>query len=104
MLTLNDQLQADQVSQLWVVYHDYSGVSHAKTIPPERFPDALRSGVGFARADMDFNILDQQVPRPTFTAETGDFFALPDPATYAPLPYRPGTARVYSYLTVAGGA
>lgn len=103
MSVLGERLQADRVSQLWVVYHDYSGVSHAKTVPPERFAAALGAGIGFARANMDFNILDHQVPRPIFTAETGDFFAVPDPDTYAPLPYHPGTARLYSFLTAAGG-
>ncbi|HZS89107.1 MAG TPA: glutamine synthetase family protein [Chloroflexota bacterium] len=103
MPSLLDTLVADNVAQLWVVYHDYSGLSHAKTVPPERFPDALRGGIGFAKANMDFNILDHQVPRPVFLAETGDFFAVPDPDTYAPLPYHPGTARVYSFLCLRDG-
>lgn len=100
---LAEQLQADTVTQLWVIYHDYSGLAHAKTVPPERFADAVTSGIGFAKANMDFNVLDHQVPHPAFGAETGDFFAVPDPDTYAPLPYHPGAARAYASLTLAGG-
>lgn len=103
MPSLMDQLQADRVTQLWVIYHDYCGLAHAKTVPPERFADAVASGIGFAKANMDFNVLDQQVPRPAFGAETGDFFAVPDADTYAPLPYHAGAARTYSFLTLAGG-
>jgi glutamine synthetase len=104
MPSLLDTLVAHGVKQLWIIYHDYGGLSHGKTVPPERFPDALRSGIGFAKANMDFNILDHQVPDPAFMAETGDFFALPDANTYAPLPYHHGAARVYTFLCLRGGA
>lgn len=104
MRSLLDRLQSDDVAQLWIIYHDYSGLSHAKSVPPERFPNALESGIGFARANMDFNALDQQAPHPVFGAETGDFFAVPDPATYAPLPYLPAAARTFSWLTTRDGA
>jgi hypothetical protein len=33
-----DQLHADGVTQLWVIYHDYGGLGHAKTVPPEATP------------------------------------------------------------------
>jgi len=104
MVSLAEHLEADGVTQLWVMYHDYSGLAHAKSVPPERFTAVVTSGVGFAKANMDFNILDHQVPQPAFGAETGDFFAVPDPATYAPLPYHPGAARVYTHLTLPDGA
>src|SRR5207302_2735780 len=35
---------------------------------------------------------------PRFGADAGDFVALPDPATFAPLPYHDGIGRVMSYL------
>jgi glutamine synthetase len=100
---LTELLERDRVSQLWVIYHDYSGLSHTKSVPPERFADVAASGVGFAKANMDFNVLDHQVSNPTFMAESGDFFAVPDPESYALVPYHPGVARVYSYLGLAGG-
>jgi glutamine synthetase len=101
---LLDRLTSDEVRQLWVIYHDYSGLSHAKSIPPERFEAAIQSGVGFAKANMDFNVLDHQVPHPHFGADTGDFFAVPDPGSYALIPYHPGTARAYSFLNLADGS
>lgn len=103
MPSLVERLRSDGVTQLWVIYHDYCGVAHAKMAPPERFESAVASGIGFAKANMDFNILDHQTPHPVFGAETGDFFAVPDPTTYAPMPYHPGAARTYSVLTVVGG-
>lgn len=103
MPSLLERLAQDAVAQLWVIYHDYSGLSHAKTVPPRRYQSAIVSGIGFAKANMDFNVLDHQVPHPVFGAESGDFFAVPDPETYAPLPYHPGAARVYSFLENTNG-
>ena len=96
--TLLERLQCDNITRLWVVYTDYSGLSHAKFVPPERFDDAIAHGIGFANANMDFNILDHQVPHPRLAANTGDFRAVPDPSTYALLPYAKGHARVFAYL------
>ncbi len=101
--SLIEQLKQDAAAQLWVIYHDYSGLSHAKTVPPERFESAIASGIGFAKANMDFNVLDQQVAHPTFGAESGDFFAVPDPESYASLPYHARAARVYSFLCEGNG-
>lgn len=98
---LIERLQRDEVTRLWVIYHDYSGTSHAKIVPPERFHNALTSGVGFAKANMDFNILDHQVEAPVFGADTGDFYAVPDPETYTLLPYAPRHARTYSFLNTS---
>jgi hypothetical protein len=39
MPSLLDTLVGHGVKQLWIVYHDYGGLSHGKTVPPERFLD-----------------------------------------------------------------
>ena len=93
----------DALSELWVVYHDWSGRAQVRSVAPEGFDSAARNGVTFARANFDFNVLDHQVPDFVFGAESGDFAAVPDPATYAVVPHHPGAARVYSFLHEAGG-
>ncbi len=95
---LVERLGHDGITRLWIVYADYSGVTHAKIVPPERFHDAIERGIGFANANMDFTILDQQVPTPLLAADTGDFLAVPDPTTFAPLPYATGHGRVFAFL------
>ena len=93
----------DGISELWVIYHDLSGRAQVRSVPHQRLDRVLRGGVSFARANMDFNLLDHQVPNPVFGAETGDFLAVPDPATYARVPHHPGAARTYSFLHDADG-
>lgn len=92
------RLKDDGIQNLWVIYHDYSGRPCAKTVPPHRFKSALERGVVFARANLDFNLMDHMAPGSIFTADTGDVLALGDPASYAPVPYRRGTARVHAFL------
>ena len=94
----------DGIAELWVVYHDLSGRAQVKNVPRERLDQVLAGGVTFARANFDFNVLDHQVPDFIFGAETGDFLAVPDPATYACVPHHPGAARTYSFLHNADGS
>lgn len=93
----------DHISELWVVYHDLSGRAQVKNVPRDRLDRVLADGVTFARANFDFNVLDHQVPDFAFGADTGDFQAVPDPATYARVPHHPGAARIYSFLHNADG-
>ena len=93
----------DHISELWVIYHDLSGRAQVKNVPRDRLDRVLTDGVTFARANFDFNVLDHQVPDFVFGAETGDFLAVPDPATYARVPHHPGAARTYSFLHNADG-
>jgi glutamine synthetase len=95
--------EEDGISELWIMYHDLSGRAQVRSVTRERFESAARHGVTFARANFDFNALDHQVPDLVFGAETGDFAAVPDPATYAKVPHHPGAARAYSFLHEADG-
>ena len=97
------QLEQDEIENLWVIYHDYSGRACAKTIPKARFAGAVRNGVVFARANLDFTLADHQAPGARYLADTGDFMAVPDPASYAVVPYRPAVARVHVHMRTDTG-
>lgn len=92
------RLDADGVERLWVVYRDYLGRAGGKIIPRRGFRSAVRGGVVFARANLDFDHHDHQVEGADFLADSGDFLAVPDPASYALLPQFPATARVQSFM------
>jgi glutamine synthetase len=98
------RLENEGVEHLWVIYHDYSGRSCAKTVPKERFAGIFDKGVVFARANLDFNLEDHMAPGSTFLADTGDFLAIPDPASYAPIPYRERTARMHAFMRADDGS
>lgn len=83
---------------LWVVYHDYLSLAHAKTVARHRFPEVLERGVTWAKANWNFATDDHMLPEAFFGANSGDLIARPDPATLAPVPYRPRVAQALSDL------
>jgi glutamine synthetase len=95
---LLERLARDHVKHLWVVYTDYNGRTQAKSAPSGRFGHAVSHGITFAKANLDFNVLDHMVEGAAFTADTADFFAVPDPDTYALVPYVPNTARTMAWM------
>lgn len=88
---------------LWVIYTDYNGRSQAKSLPAGRFERALTTGPSFARANLDFNLLDHMPDDALYTANTGDFLATPDLETLAPVPYQPHTARALAWMRDSAG-
>jgi glutamine synthetase len=94
------ELDADA---LWVVYHDYAGLGRAKAVPRGRFEQVAREGVTFAMANWDLAITDEQVLHPEFGADSGDFRAVPDPATLVAMPHRAGVAQAFARLTDDAG-
>jgi glutamine synthetase len=97
------RLEASDLRGLWIIFHDYSARASAKWVPREDVPDALRVGGIFAKAQVDFTFDDQMASGARYTADTGDFFAVPDPGTFVPVPYLPGMGRVLTYLCMEEG-
>ena len=83
---------------LWVVYHNYSALAQAKSVPSSRFRDVAREGVSFAKANWDFAITDEQLPHPGFAADSGDFRVVPDPSSLVTLSHRAGVAQAYGWI------
>ena len=98
------RLQEDNVEHLWVTYHDYGGVAGAKSVPKGRFRGAVEDGIAFARANLNFDATDHQPPGAHLLANSGDFFAVPDPESYSVMPQYPRTARVHTWMRNEDGS
>jgi len=95
---LLDRFTTDGIEHLWVAYSDYNGRTQGKSLPRARFQQAVRKGITFARANLGHNVLNLGAPETMFGADSGDFFAVADPASYAPLPLFPATGRVFCWM------
>lgn len=91
-------LDANEIEQLWVTFSDYNGATKAKWVEPQGYASVFRHGLNFARANVDFNLLDQMAPDARFTPDTGDFYATADPATLAHIAFQPLTARAIAWM------
>jgi glutamine synthetase len=93
-----DRLEQIAPDFLWVIYHDYLSLPHAKTVTRNRFEEVVNRGVTWAKANWNFSTDDHMLPEPFFGADSGDLVARPDPATLVPVPYRPRVAQALSDL------
>lgn len=106
MLTRENVLEIvdrDKIEFIRIEFLDYAGVTRGRTIRPAQLQDAMEKGVNFSTAIMSFDMFDEYIPSPTYGPNDGDFFAVPDPTTFAILPYRKNTARMLCDLVDING-
>jgi glutamine synthetase len=90
---LKDQMKKDAIDYLLVQFVDIHGCPKVKMVPAEALDDVVDTGAGFAGGavwGMGQN------------AASHDMMARIDPASYTPLPWKPGLARFASDLHVDG--
>lgn len=93
----------DGAAALWVVHHDYSGIGRVRVIPPSRFDEVVDQGVTFGYVAWDYTITGQLVAGAEYSLASGDYLAVPDPATIVRLPHVTGVAQAFSDLHDADG-
>jgi glutamine synthetase len=101
---LLSRLQADDIEYLWVAFHDYSGRACAKTVPRHSLRGVVRSGVVFAKANLNMDVNDHQVSTATLLADSGDMMVVPDPRSYALMPRYEQTAITHGFLREPDGS
>lgn len=96
-------VEEQNIEFIRIEYLDYSNVTRARTIRKENLRNAFTTGINFSTAIMSFDVFDSYIPNPMYGAEDGDFFAMPDPNTFAILPHRKNTARMLCDLVDENG-
>ncbi|MFD2130241.1 glutamine synthetase family protein [Pseudogracilibacillus auburnensis] len=96
-------VEENNIEFIRVEFLDYSNVTRGRTIRKSNLREAMEKGVNFSTAIMSFDVFDTYIPDPMYGAEDGDFFALPDPQTFAILPHRKNTARMLCDLVDENG-
>jgi glutamine synthetase len=90
---LKGQLQKDRIEYLLVQFVDLHGAAKVKMVPADALDDVADMGAGFAGGALWG--LGQD-------ASSHDMMARIDPASYTPLPWKPGLARFAADLYVDG--
>jgi glutamine synthetase len=84
------------------LYCGNDGIIRGKACHARFLESYLRSGIGLTVAMQSFNVLDQLVPEGSF-GPVGEIRLVPDPATFAVLPYTPKSARLYCDMQALDG-
>jgi len=106
MMTIDKVLELvekEHIEFIRIEFLDYAGVTRGRTVRPSQLRSAMEKGINFSTAIMNFDCFDEYIPNPTYGPNDGDFFAVPDPNTFAILPYRKNTARMLCDLQDVNG-
>ena len=94
--------KSDKVQLVRFLYCGNDGVIRGKACHTRFLNSYLRSGIGLTVAMQSFNMLDQLVPEGSF-GPVGEIRLVPDPESFAVLPYTPKSARLLcDMLTLEG--
>lgn len=101
--TVKQLIAENNIEFLDIGYMDYAALSRVRTVRVDEIDSLFEQGLNFFSGMMSFNAFDEYIPNPMYGIGDGDFFAIPDPTTFAILPHRKNTARMYCDLVDANG-
>ncbi len=96
------ECRAAKIQLVRFLYCGNDGVIRGKACHTRFLPSYLTSGIGLTVAMQSFNMLDQLVAEGSF-GPVGEIRLMPDPATFAVLPYAPHAARLLCTMTTLEG-
>jgi glutamine synthetase len=94
--------KSDNVQLVRFLYCGNDSVIRGKACHTRFLDSYLRSGIGLTVAMQSFNMLDQLVPEGSF-GPVGEIRLMPDPETFAVLPYAPKSARLLCDMVTLEG-
>ena len=97
------QAKADKLQLVRFLYCGNDGVIRGKACHTRFLESYLHSGIGLTVAMQSFNMLDQLVAEGSF-GPVGEIRLMPDPATFAVLPYAPRSGRLFCDMVTLDGA
>ncbi|WP_027415028.1 glutamine synthetase family protein [Aneurinibacillus terranovensis] len=98
-----ETVEKEKIEFIRFEFLDYAGVTRGRTVRPAQLESAMEKGINFSSAIMSFDCFDEYIPNPTYGQNDGDFFAIPDPSTFAIIPHRKNTARMLCDLVDVNG-
>ncbi|MFA1820163.1 glutamine synthetase family protein [Virgibacillus oceani] len=100
---VKELIKEHNIEFLDIGYMDYAALSRIRTVRVDQLDSLFEEGLNFFGGMMSFNSFDEYIPEPAYGVEGGDFFGIPDPSTFAILPHRQNTARMYCDLVDENG-
>jgi glutamine synthetase len=95
--------RAEKVQAVRFLYCDNGSIIRGKACHSRFLDSYLRSGIGLTVAMQSMNMLDQLVAEGSF-GPVGEIRLMPDPETFAVLPYAPRSARLICDMHTLDGA
>ncbi|MCO5967286.1 glutamine synthetase family protein [Actinoallomurus soli] len=97
-----ERVETGRIDLIRFLYADHGGVIRGKAAAGPRIAERLHTGIGHTVAMMAMTMLDTLQPVEGM-GPVGEVRILPDPSTFTPLPYAPGSAVMLSDLAQPDG-
>jgi glutamine synthetase len=81
------KLYEDEIRMVYATFADLDGVTRGKLVPIDQVEPFIRKGLRFVWTK-------PMNPLATYTGDEAEFIAMPDVATYKPMVWQPGYARI----------
>ena len=95
------KVRSDGVRFVRFLYCDPAGIVRGKAVHIDKLVERMQGGIGLTVAMPAMNMLDQLQPVEGL-GPVGEIRLVPDPASYAPLPYAPGSAAMMANMVTLG--
>src|SRR5690348_9553322 len=97
------RLECDGVEFVRCQFIDLIGIARNRLVPVSQMATALQRGVAFGAFGTTLDIDD--IPSdPALGSHSGDMWAVPDPASYVPLPWLQATGHMFCDLVAGDGS
>ena len=97
------KVRSDGVRFVRFLYCDPGGIIRGKAVHVDKLVERMRGGIGLTVAMPAMNMLDQLQPVEGL-GPVGEIRLVPDPESYAPLPYATNSAAMMANMTTLGRA
>ncbi|MBV8168798.1 MAG: glutamine synthetase, partial [Alphaproteobacteria bacterium] len=97
------KVRSDGVRFVRFLYCDPSGIIRGKAVHVDKLVERMQGGIGLTVAMPAMNMLAQLQPVEGL-GPVGEIRLVPDPESYAPLPYAAGSAAMMANMTTLGRA
>jgi len=104
MESLVERARSAGVGLVRIAYCDNANLIRAKGVPLDGLEGVLRYGVGFSVAQQALPVMGDVVLPASGITPAGETWLVPDPETFTPLPYSPGSATMLGDFATATGA
>lgn len=98
LTTLAERIKADRVNLVKFQWVGNDLIQRALESTAEFLESHVSEGIGITKGMQSFNVLDRMADGASYGPESSEFRLVPDPETYARVPYAPGTARFIAEL------
>ncbi|MHB1416687.1 MAG: glutamine synthetase family protein [Chloroflexota bacterium] len=92
------KVEEHSIDFIRIEHLDYCGIIRSRAVRRDCLAAALEKGINFSTAMLSFTVYEDLIEHPRYGAAEGDYFAVPDPNTFAVVPYARSTARMFSDL------